>query len=87
MEDPEYAISVLNQIKELGISISIDDFGTGYSSLAYLKRLPIDKLKIDKMFIDELPHSEDDVAIVRSIIALAKSLKLELIAEGVENKE
>lgn len=87
MKNPESAISILTEIKKMGVTISIDDFGTGYSSLSYLKRLPIDKLKIDRSFIKDVPHDEEDVAIVRSIIALAKSLKLELIAEGVESDE
>lgn len=87
MENPEKSIQILSKIRNLGISISIDDFGTGYSSLAYLKLLPIDQLKIDKAFIDDLPHDENDVAIVRAIIALAKSLNLSIIAEGVETKE
>jgi diguanylate cyclase (GGDEF)-like protein len=86
MKEPELAIEKLRRLKELGISISIDDFGTGYSSLSYLKRLPINKLKIDKSFVDDLPEDLEDVAIVQSIIALAKSLRLEIVAEGVETK-
>ena len=87
MKDPEATIVVLNKIKELGISISIDDFGTGHSSLAYIKRLPIDKLKIDKSFVDDLPHDKDDIAIVRSVISIAKHLHMDIIAEGVETPE
>jgi diguanylate cyclase (GGDEF)-like protein len=87
MKNPQNAIDVLNTISDMGIELAIDDFGTGYSSLSYLKRLPIDKLKIDKSFVDGLPNNEDDASITRAIIALAKSLKLRLIAEGVETKE
>lgn len=87
MKDPESAIKTLTQIKELGISLAIDDFGTGYSSLSYLKRLPIDTLKIDRAFVMELPHDEEDEAISKAIIALGKSLNLNLIAEGVETRE
>ena len=84
MINPEEAISKLELISQMGIKIVIDDFGTGYSSLAYLKRLPVDKLKIDQSFVKGIPDDKDDIAIVKAIIALAKSLGLELIAEGVE---
>lgn len=87
MQNPESAISALSNIQAMGISIAIDDFGTGYSSLSYLKRLPIDKLKIDKSFVDDLPSDAEDVAIVKAIIALAHSLNINLIAEGVETQE
>jgi len=86
MSDPKRSIEKLNRLNEMGIEISIDDFGTGYSSLAYLKRLPVDKLKIDKSFIFELPDNEEDRAIAGAVIALANSLKLEIIAEGVEHQ-
>lgn len=86
MRDPQYAVDMLLQIRAKGVvHIDVDDFGTGYSSLSYLKRFPIDALKLDKSFVDGLPHDEDDVAISRAVIALAHSLKLRVIAEGVEN--
>jgi len=87
MTHPEEAIAKLNLISDLGIKLAIDDFGTGYSSLAYLKKLPIDKLKIDQTFIRDLPDDEEDASITRAVIALAKSLNLQIIAEGVETKE
>jgi len=87
MANPEKSIEKLNKLSAMGIEIAIDDFGTGYSSLAYLKRLPINKLKIDQAFVKNLPTDEDDVAIAKAVIALAKSLKLKIIAEGVEEKE
>jgi len=86
MENPQHAIEVLKGLRELGISISIDDFGTGYSSLAYLKRFPINTLKIDRTFVEGLPIEHDDVEISKAIIALAHSLKLDIVAEGVETE-
>ncbi len=84
MKKPEEAIVKLYQLSELGIRIAIDDFGTGYSSLSYLKRFPINKLKIDQSFVKDIPDNDEDVAIVKAIIALAQSLKLDILAEGVE---
>ena len=86
MDDVEETIKSLNNLHDFGIKISVDDFGTGYSSLSYLKRFPIDTLKIDKSFIDDVAHSSDDAAIVTAIAALAKSLHLNIIAEGVETE-
>ncbi|CAM5226045.1 putative bifunctional diguanylate cyclase/phosphodiesterase [Alishewanella longhuensis] len=83
-EQAEYTLSVLTQLKALGLRLSIDDFGTGYSSLSYLRRLPLDALKIDRSFIKDLPASESDSQITLAIIAMAKALGLEVIAEGIE---
>jgi|GEM_PF-994511 len=87
MKDPEQSIGIMKKLQRLGIQIAIDDFGTGYSSLAYLKRLPISRLKIDRSFILDLPDDEDDQAISKSIIALGKSMNMRVLAEGVETKE
>jgi EAL domain-containing protein (putative c-di-GMP-specific phosphodiesterase class I) len=84
MSEPERAGVVLRQLQEHGVSVAIDDFGTGYSSLAYLKRFPAAKVKIDRSFIDGLPGDKDDMAITQAIIALAHSLQLRVVAEGVE---
>ncbi|WP_309497926.1 EAL domain-containing protein [Sulfurovum sp.] len=86
MKKPDEVIAILETLHNLGISIAIDDFGTGYSSLSHLKRLPIDKLKIDKTFINDIPGDEDALAIVKTIIALAETLNLDVIAEGVEDE-
>ncbi|MBD2848458.1 EAL domain-containing protein [Paenibacillus sp. IB182496] len=80
----EYAIQTLTQLKALGLKISVDDFGTGYSSLLYLKRFPIDKLKIDRSFVSDLIHDSNDAAIVTTIATMARHLKLRVTAEGVE---
>ena len=87
MDDPEHAIKVLGNLKDLGIELAIDDFGTGYSSMTYLKHLPIHTLKIDQSFVRGLPGNRDDSAIVLTVIALAKHMGLKLIAEGVESSE
>jgi diguanylate cyclase (GGDEF)-like protein len=85
MDDPQRAEHTLNRLSDSGFKLSIDDFGTGYSSLAYLKRLPVDELKIDKSFVMGMEKDEDDAKIVRSTIDLAHNLGLTVVAEGVEN--
>jgi len=87
MNNPEESIVMLEKITDLGIKLSVDDFGTGYSSLAYLKKLPIQKLKIDRSFIQDLPTNLEDIAISKTIIGLSQNLNLNVIAEGVETKE
>lgn len=86
MHQTGQVLDTLNAIKALGVGISIDDFGTGYSSLAYLKRYPIDKLKIDRSFVADTPGNTDDVAIVTAIIQMGRSLQLQTVAEGVETQ-
>ena len=84
MDDPQRALQTLERLHGLGVKLSIDDFGTGYSSLAYLKRLPVDELKIDQSFVKHMETDLDDAKIVRSTIDLAHNLGLSVVAEGVE---
>ncbi len=87
VDNVEVTISTMQQLKLLGLKFSMDDFGTGYSSLANIKRLPLDQLKIDQSFVRDILHDDFDKAIVRTIIAMATSMNLDIIAEGVENEE
>jgi EAL domain-containing protein (putative c-di-GMP-specific phosphodiesterase class I) len=87
MNNPEKAVSTLNELKALGVRIAIDDFGTGYSSLNYLKRFPVSSIKIDRSFVNDIHVDMDDKAIVDAVIGLGHSLNLEVVAEGVEEVE
>ena len=86
MDDPESTISILRTLKRMGVCLSIDDFGTGYSNLNYLKRFPLDKLKLDQSFVHDLISDPDDLSISRAVIAMAHTLRLKVIAEGVETE-
>ena len=87
MSDPLRARGVMARLSDMGIALAIDDFGTGYSSLALLRQLPLDTLKVDRSFVMHMGEQEDDAVIVRSTIALAHSLGLRTVAEGVETEE
>jgi diguanylate cyclase (GGDEF)-like protein/PAS domain S-box-containing protein len=87
MHDPQRTTVILERLKERNVVVAIDDFGTGYSSLSYLKRFPIDYIKIDQSFVRGIPHDAEDIGIVRAIIALAKTLDVHLIAEGIDTQE
>ncbi len=87
MQDLDYTVSTLDVLKEMGVRIALDDFGTGYSSLSRLKKLPIDLIKIDKAFVKDVPENAEDAAIITAIVALARSLGMRVIAEGVEREE
>lgn len=87
VQNPEQVIHTLTQLRQLGIKIALDDFGTGFSSLSYLKRFPLDKLKIDRAFVKDLPSDTDDSAIIASVLAVAEHFNLTTIAEGIENTD
>ncbi len=87
MQDAETAMKVLKEMKRMGLKLSVDDFGTGYSSMSYLKHFPLDVIKIDRSFIMDIPHDEQDMTITTAIISLARALELGVVAEGVETQE
>ena len=87
IQDVDRTVELLDQLRKRGVKLAIDDFGTGFSSLSYLKRFPLDTLKIDQSFIKDIHKNQDDLAIVRAIIALARVMKLRIVAEGVETEE
>jgi len=85
IENIDQSVDTLNQLKRLGVTIAMDDFGTGFSSLSYLKQLPIDVIKIDRSFINDLPNDDDDVVIVNAIFSMARAMNIKVVAEGIEN--
>ncbi|MCV6590819.1 MAG: EAL domain-containing protein [Marinobacterium sp.] len=87
MDNLQQAMQILQQLRDMGITLAIDDFGTGYSSLNYLKKMPVDILKIDRSFVQDIPHDSDDIAITNTIISMAGQLGLSVIAEGIETRE
>jgi EAL domain-containing protein (putative c-di-GMP-specific phosphodiesterase class I) len=87
MKNPEHAVVTLQQIRQMGVGLAIDDFGTGYSSLSYLKRFPLSTVKIDRSFVNDLPHDRDAQALTDGIITLAHGLRMKVVAEGVETEE
>ena len=87
MDDIEYTIATIHELRKIGVNFSLDDFGTGYSSMNYLKKLPVNNLKIDKSFLDTVMEDTSDQKIVQTIISLARNLDLNVVAEGVENSD
>jgi EAL domain-containing protein (putative c-di-GMP-specific phosphodiesterase class I) len=87
MADPENTLGVLHQLRSRRIQLSVDDFGTGYSSLSHLRRLPVTEVKVDRSFVHRMVHEPENAAIVRSIVELARTLGLRVVAEGVEDLE
>jgi EAL domain-containing protein (putative c-di-GMP-specific phosphodiesterase class I) len=87
MEESSSTAVILRSLKELGVRLALDDFGTGYSSLSHLKGFPIDTLKIDRAFVSEITTNTEDASIVRAVITLGKSLRIRVVAEGVESAE
>ena len=87
MDNPQHVTEILHALRKIGVSLAVDDFGTGYSSLSYLKRFPINTLKIDRSFVQDIPDDADDAAIAKAIIAMANTLQLNTLAEGIETKE
>jgi EAL domain-containing protein (putative c-di-GMP-specific phosphodiesterase class I) len=87
MSQTNETMAILNDLSGRGFQLSLDDFGTGYSSLAYLKRFPLNKLKIDRSFVSDLPHDHDDAAIAQVIVSLANHMQMRVVAEGIETPE
>jgi EAL domain-containing protein (putative c-di-GMP-specific phosphodiesterase class I) len=87
MDNPEQALYLLNELKQLGVTLAIDDFGTGYSSLEYLQKFCVDFIKVDRAFVKNLVHNSADQGIVKAVMGIAESLKMRVIAEGVETEE
>ena len=86
IKDPEHTQPIVSSLKDLGVSIALDDFGTGYSSLNYLNKFPIDTLKIDRSFVSQIEHDKRSMDIIKAIVAMAHSFKMDVVAEGIEKK-